>query len=65
MAIKMECSPNERLAQLALADFKLAEQAMESDPSYTNTMRFEAAKMDLNDALQLVREERRLTVRNV
>lgn len=62
MALKMAYTVNERWAQLALADYKRAEFAWESDRSHTNALRFEAAKLDLDAALRAVRQERGLAV---
>lgn len=62
MAMNLTYTSNERIAQLALADYKMAEAALEQDPSYTNHLRFEAAKLDLDEALKAVRQERGLAV---
>lgn len=62
MAMELKHTLNERVAQLALADYKMAEHALEHDPSYGNHLRFEAAKLDLDEALKAVRQERGLAV---
>lgn len=62
MAMKLEYTVNERVAQLALADYQMAESAFESDRSPANALRFEAAKLDLDAALRAVRLERGLAV---
>ncbi len=56
--LQIELTARERVYQLALDQYRLAERRYEDDRSPSALAFFEAAKMDLDEALRLVREER-------
>lgn len=50
-------TPHERLYQLALAHYQMAAANFAASGSESDWLRFEAAKYDLDGALQLVRSD--------
>jgi hypothetical protein len=66
MAMKMpEITVNERVYQLALEEYQLAETRLAGSGSHADWLRFEAAKADLDEALRMVKAERGMALAHV
>ncbi len=56
--LQIELTARERVYQLALEQYRYAEDRLDTEQSHSAQKLFDVAKMDLDEALRLVREER-------